>query len=886
MKSLRLLLSLPALFVVLGFLVVPPGLSAQERPVHPKMERFLGPDGDILTPFSSDSEKGELPSAAADGDEFWDDRFGSLLGNTGVDDEVFAMVSNGEKLFVAGSFSQAGEIEVSNIALWNGSEFQHVGFPGALQGTNGIVNDMAVHNGDTLFVAGQFTVAASKPVNNIAWFQISTGSWVDLGGGVKADEGNAFIADLFLDGDLLYVGGRFDRAGNREAKNIAVYNIRSKRWQDLGGGVNGDVNAIAMGPDGLYIGGTFTAAGEVNANGVVRWDGTEWHALAGGGVNGTVNAIAVWETAVFVGGSFSQAGGVATQNIARWQSDSSKWSDLSGLFWLSLTEAQELESDGVTGDVRTLLMQGQELYVGGTFKTAFPGDYTVDEITVQYIARWYESTGDPLFNTLWWKGLGQGMNGFVNTIVEHDGELYAGGAFTKAGGTPARGIAKWDGLRWFSLASGVGNFISTMAINDGNVYVGGEFDQPGKGRGTRLARLNESIWTLIPGEFSGSIFTVESKDEFIYVGGSFSSIGGKRIENAARYNTETGIWSGLGEKDGPTKTEGKSYVSSFGFQDGLVYVGGDFSSAGEMPARGLASWDPASDTWDDVGGGINGQVFGIESLGGDLYVGGRFLGAGSVADLNERNIARWDGSEWYDLDSGTSEVIWTMGTYGDDLMVGGDFDSAGSVATQYLARWNTTSGGWDNVNGGVAKDFLPTVNAIVTNGPLLYVGGYFDSIAGVPSRNIARFDGSSWAPLGSGVDNFVFTMAADRGKLYVAGAFAQAGGKPSIYFGIFTDPLLSVESDRGTASRDLDLSAFPSPSNGPITFSFRTNSTGPVALRVYNAQGEEIETVIEQTLPEGSHRIVWQNAVDLPAGAYLYRLTTERGIESGGIVVR
>ena len=882
MKHLRLLLSL----LVLGLLATPLTVDAQERPVHPKMERFLGADGEVRGSLQPDRKEGALPSSASDDDQYWDDRFGSLLGNTGVDDEVFAMASNGEKLFVAGAFSQAGETDVSNIAFWDGSQFRPLGFPGVLQGTNGSVNDLAVHNGDTLYVAGQFDVAATKPVNNIAWFQISTGSWVDLAGGVRSDDGPAFVADLFLDGELLYVGGRFDRAGNREAKNIAIYNIRSRRWQDVGGGVNGIVNAVAKGPDGIYIGGTFTEAGTVEANGVVRWDGANWHPLAGGGVNGFVNAIAVRETAVFVGGSFSQAGGVEAQNIARWQSDSSKWSDLSGLFWLTLTEAQELESDGVTGDVRTLLMQGQELYVGGTFKTAFPGDYTVDEITVQYIARWYESVGDPLFNTLWWKGLGQGMDGFVNTIIEHQGELYAGGSFTRAGGTPARGIAKWDGLRWFSLASGVGNFISTMTISDGEVYVGGEFDQPGKGRGTRLARLNGATWTLIPGEFLGSIFTVESKDGYIYVGGSFSGIGSKRIENAARYNTETGEWTGLGEKEGPSKEFGKSYVSAIGFQNDRVFVGGDFSSAGETAARNIASWDPATDTWGTVGGGINGQVFGIEALGDDLYVGGRFLGAGAVADLNERNIARWDGSEWHDLDSGTSEVIWTMGQYGDDLIVGGDFDSAGSVATNYLARWNTTSGGWDNVSGGVAKDFLPTVNAIVTNGSLLYVGGFFDSIAGEPARNVARYDGSSWEPLGSGVDNFVFTMAADAGKLYVAGAFAEAGGKPSIYFGIFTDPLLSVRSeDRGILFSH-NLQASPSPSTGPITFGFATGSTGTVSLEVYSTLGERIATIIDRPLPQGEHRIVWQEGNDLPAGSYLVRLTTEVGVEALTLIVQ
>src|SRR5690606_26651335 len=143
---------------------------------------------------------------------------------------------------------------------------------------------------------------------------------------------------------------------------------------------------------------------------------------------------------------------------------------------------------------------------------AFPGDFTVDTINVRYIARWHESSGNPLYHTLWWKGLGPGMDGFVNALVEYKGSLYAGGAFTKAGGQSAGGIARWDGLRWFSLATDVGNFISTLTVSDGTVYVGGEFDQPGTGRGTRLAYLDGARWRLLPGRVTGNIYSVAAHD--------------------------------------------------------------------------------------------------------------------------------------------------------------------------------------------------------------------------------------------------------------------------------------------------------------------------------------------------------------------------------------
>src|SRR5215210_475016 len=57
-------------------------------------------------------------------------------------------------------------------------------------------------------------------------------------------------------------------------------------------GVDGYVYAIAMAGDGsVYVGGSFTVAGNTVANNIAKWDGTNWSAL-GTGPNGGVGAIA------------------------------------------------------------------------------------------------------------------------------------------------------------------------------------------------------------------------------------------------------------------------------------------------------------------------------------------------------------------------------------------------------------------------------------------------------------------------------------------------------------------------------------------------------------------------------------------------------------------
>src|SRR5215472_2024241 len=66
-------------------------------------------------------------------------------------------------------------------------------------------------------------------------------------------------------------------------------------WVSLGGlpGTDGGVTAAVTDASGnLYIGGGFTAAGNVVANNVAKWNGSGWSAL-GSGVNGRVYALAV-----------------------------------------------------------------------------------------------------------------------------------------------------------------------------------------------------------------------------------------------------------------------------------------------------------------------------------------------------------------------------------------------------------------------------------------------------------------------------------------------------------------------------------------------------------------------------------------------------------------
>src|SRR5262249_30987977 len=96
--------------------------------------------------------------------------------------------------------------------------------------------------------------------------------------------------------------------------------------------------------------------------------------------------------------------------------------------------------------------------------------------------------------------------------------------------------------------------------------------------------------------------------------------------------------------------------ASASFDDGsgsALYVGGDFTVAGSLPANHVARWNGSA--WSSLGSGTDGVVQVLTTFddgnGRALYAGGFFTSAGSVP---AGGIARWDGASWSALGAGTN----------------------------------------------------------------------------------------------------------------------------------------------------------------------------------------------------------------------------------------
>ncbi|MEK6643183.1 MAG: hypothetical protein AABZ08_04685 [Planctomycetota bacterium] len=157
-----------------------------------------------------------------------------------------------------------------------------------------------------------------------------------------------------------------------------------------------------------------------------------------------------------------------------------------------------------------------------------------------------------------------------------------------------------------------------------------------------------------------------------------------------------------------------------------------------------------------------------------LIVGGEFETAGGVT---VNHVARWNGTEWSALGEGLiydynffSSVVRSLAVFDEDgdgpglpsLFAAGLFSRSGSVIVNSVARWNGTS--WVPLGPGLFRfdslsDSTPGLGTSLcvydsdgdgSQQPVLIVGGNFARCGTTLARNVAMWDGTQWQPLGTG----------------------------------------------------------------------------------------------------------------------------------------
>jgi trimeric autotransporter adhesin len=610
----------------------------------------------------------------------------------------------------------------------------------------------------------------------------------------------------------IYLGGGINQGNNVSVTGPAVWMFRDNTWSSLDTGFNGTVFALALGPDGtLYAGGSFTEINSVPVNGIAMFNGESWEPMGAGLMSSAsqqVNAIVVSDSnVVYAGGRIGTYDSIAdvygNSGMAAWYEDS--WNTLGS----GLQQTSPAAGSQGLAIVNTLDIDDEgEIWVGGRFLTA-------GSTYVQNIAAWIPGTG--------WSRPGLFIPEDSNFDISREVvsiEASSGADLIITGiRIPLEPIAfnsetsnylRWNGELWIvpeheirsstpgHLARGSDGtiYVSTTELKEGyfvyNIlrYRNGEWARiavgTGEAPGSAGQKLN--IDTYVRALAMDRNDHLIATGEFRTVAGSDSDSGRLSVEHAMRWDGSG--WHTLGNSVGgrvfgtQTLTNSVFVLDMATSPDGLITMGGWIGHAGGVPVNGAVNLDPETGLWSYLADSLDAFKLRLETSAilyddnGTLIIGGNFKNRTNNAG-NEilYGVASWNGSDWQTLGDGITgqsssiELNALHKGSGGDIFAAGSFRWSGETLINNIARWDGTS--WLPLGNGLSSP----ANAMTSdvNGHLI-VGGSFPYADGTSLlvRNIARWDGESWHAMGNGLPSTVFSLITGPDGTIFAGT---QGGK-------------------------------------------------------------------------------------------------------------
>ncbi|MBA4148823.1 MAG: hypothetical protein H0X66_11975 [Verrucomicrobia bacterium] len=409
-------------------------------------------------------------------------------------------------------------------------------------------------------------------------------------------------------------------------------------------------------------------------------------------------------------------------------------------------------SSPIGGEIRSIVVRNGEIYAAGSFTSA-------DDAGATHFAKW---------NGTDWSALsGLDGPGGVTALTTNDNGIYATGPnlwVQTASGYVSAPVARWDGSAYSAFGVGlslIGEEIAAMHGSGNELYIAGYFLV--NGSLSTIARGTGGLWQSIGPSFpfEQTFFAITKKGTDLFVAGKFNWTGATAT-NVARWNGTNWFALGSGLNDS---------ARALAVIGNDIYVGGDFTMAGGVPANRVAKWNGS--TWSALGMGMNGNVTTLTVIGTDLYAGGDFSTAGGVSSPK---LAKWNGSTWTAVNVQINGKIQTSASLGTDIYVGGKIESVNNTNVGNIFSYSS-SGNWKKLKSGVSGG---EVNVLRTIGNDIYAGGSWRNLAGTNCNAIARFDGLTWTGLGSGLSHpyipaIVYDLIPRSNEVVVAGEFEMAG---------------------------------------------------------------------------------------------------------------
>ncbi len=406
---------------------------------------------------------------------------------------------NGDELYIIGRSSTfpwsyyMSKISLSNRALlWTSRVFDSA------------ISDIVYAN-NLVFVAGGAGPNNTLLNQNLNAFNPADGSlYSNFAPQIFNGQSPGIISALASDGGRLYIAGLFNFVNQAPRNGLAAFDLNNgfglTAWAPA---VNSFVNSLATGNDGrVYIGGEFDVVNNDSRIALAALDNTNGNVLAWdpGLVSikdnsSSIRQMTIFDNLIFIsGGSKFGFSKQPIEHLAAFEPD--------GMLANWRPRFTDNIGKRVNNRVSTLALDNDTIYIGGQF-TEIEGERRTHLAAITQTGKLIDSFTPEIAAT--------GSFASVNSMVQHNGEIYIAGRFDKISNATRLGLAALDfnGVPTDWNPS-VEQSVYLLSADNNQLYVGGTFGKIDGQARHRLAAFDTTGSLLPDFELEDSVIRVDA----------------------------------------------------------------------------------------------------------------------------------------------------------------------------------------------------------------------------------------------------------------------------------------------------------------------------------------------------------------------------------------